>query len=61
MEQRINPQAIARELLSNFDKQKPLSRDEAAMTKFALQKSGVPDAANRLFAGYMRLILNQIT
>ena len=61
MKRRINPQAVARTLLSNFDKQKPLTIEEAERIQFALQKSGVPDATNRLSAGFARLILNQIT
>lgn len=61
MNMRISAQAVARTLLSNFDKHAPLSKSEAERIHDALENSGVQDAATRLNAGWSRLLLEWIT
>ena len=58
---RISAQAVARTLLSNFETVKPLSKDEAERIQTALEKSGVPDAATRLNAGWSKILLKAVT
>ena len=56
----LHPKAIARQLLIRLEDHKKLSANEAAMISDALEKSGVPDAANRLNAGWARILLKQV-
>ena len=56
----IHPKAKARQLLTRLEDYKKLSATEAAMLSDALKNSGVPDAANRLNAGWARILLKQV-
>lgn len=57
---RIAPQAVARSLLDNYGKQKPLSKEEAERIQLALENSGVDEATTRLTAGFAKLLLAQL-
>lgn len=58
---RISTKAVARTLLGNFAKHRPLNKDEAKRINIALERSGVENAATRLNAGWARLLLERIT
>jgi hypothetical protein len=60
MTRRISAHAVARTLLGNFEKHRPLTKSEAERIRLALRLSGVDDATNRLTAGFARLILREV-
>lgn len=60
MKKHINPQAVARSLLVNYENQPRLSKAEIERVQLALKYSGVNDAANRIGATFARMVLKEV-
>jgi len=58
--QRLNPQAVAREALSGYREQAPLTPRELELVSFALRFCPVPDILARLDADSARHALKRI-
>lgn len=58
---RVSAQAVARIILRNFEKVKPLTPGEAERVFLALENAGVEDASTRLTATIGRILLKEVT
>ena len=57
---RVNPGAVARQLLTNLKTHKPLSSDEEHRIIRAIETSGVPNGVDRLLAGLSRNTIEKL-
>ena len=57
---RVNPGAVARQLLTNLKTYKPLTNEEERRIIHAIETSGVPNAADRLLAGLSRNTIEKL-